>query len=667
MTFFKKKKKSDQSTDASKKDFAEFWGGIMPTIRTVKNAGHCFSAVTEYLVLQKIVGAEFSGLYKFWAILLSILITISIIAIIEMGISRFAPFVFRFLFRKKWNTGWNWLMFIPILAVVIPLTFFSTTLSRDGGFEIVDSAKSEVAMTNLNKADDDYEQQKDKAQASFDDKRASINQSFDNKVSANKSDFAAQIGIQQQKIKKNKRLVSNGHAWAQGHIDKAYADIAKLKAKRDNKESQIETERTNALLTASETFDANVLKIENRAEKHLSQIEKSDNEKAKKRDKFVSIWGGLLGSFALFSVLGVLFCIALIEIYRAGSGQEYEKAIDNGKQSRFERFGSAIGKKIGGFSDWIIEGIEKDWRKKENASPTLAEDNIEENNIYLTENNNPIQINTSTALASNELQNYASTEVPNYSKNEIGFKTSQNNKPPQKRDSSTLTRKDIDSQIDTIVGERLKTVNETWKTQFQNYQKEMVQTLQKQLTIKDEHYQKVLNQLVAKNKSHVEIANENFNQLKSKLRQANETIEQLSNKNGDKFTKLEAEIKELRQQLEAVSNEPTVTNTETVTTHRVETVKEFDATDTKRTLKKYLTGSDRLPKSWTQARQDKVEECASALVHNGYHIALDWNKKDIDVSRKPIYKVGEKTAVVTIEHDTKTVQSVTILIQNSIK
>lgn len=645
MTFFRKKKKSDQSTEVSKKDFAEFWGGIMPTIRTVKNAGHCFSAVTEYLVLQKIVGAEFSGLYKFWAILLSILITISIIAIIEMGISRFAPFVFRFLFRKKFNTGWNWLMFIPILAVVIPLTFFSTTLSRDGGFEIVDSARSEVAMTDLNKADDDYERQKDKAQASFDDKKSSINQSFDNKVAANKSDFAAQIGIQQQEIKKNKRLVLNGHEWAQGHIDKAYADIAKLKAKRDTKESQIETERTNALLAAASTFDANVLKIENRADKHLSQVEKRDSKKEAKRNKFVSTWGGLLGSVALFSVLGVLFCIALIEIYRAGSGQEYEKAIDNGKKSRFEKLGLAITQKIGSGADWVIRGIEKDWTKGKKDAPTLSE---QDNSIYLTKNEG-LQVAPSTSLATNETP-IANKQPTNYNQNSIGFKYYANSEPSIIKNQQNETAKDADYQAikkeNIRVGEELKKVKE-WVNQAAD-------NLQTQKT--------ELNKMIRQ-------AGKRIDTFSDQLTSAgNETIALKNQYNRDKQSWIE-EMRQLSQKNETLAKrvllleqKNTPVSVERITTNNIETVTQFDATYEKQKVKKYI---DRFFKSYTTERETYIKEGISRLVHNGYEVKVNWAKETKSITTKPIFKVGEKKAVITITHNNDTVQNMTVTIINA--
>lgn len=241
----------------------------------------------------------------------------------------------------------------------------------------------------------------------------------------------------------------------------------------------------------------------------------------------------------------------------------------------------------------------------------------------------------------------------------IGFH--QNNEPPQKRDKPTLTEKDIDRQVVKRVGEGLEAIKKEFNDTLENYKKSVLQSFKTQLETKEREHQQQIRALKEQKEMDEKFINQNFKQLRDDLRQANKTIEQLSqNDNGDKIAKLERDIIQLRQQLNETKPEP-VTNTEKVTTHRIETVTEFNPTDTKRTLKKYMT---RFEKSWTEAKQNMIEKCTTDLVHHGYHVELEW-LKSFDVSRTKSYKVGEKKAEITIKRDGEKVQNMTIKIVNA--
>jgi hypothetical protein len=362
----------DENTQASenqeqlrKTDFSEFWGPIMPTIRVVKNAGHVLSGITEYIVLQKILTTE-SLLMRTGGVLLSLMLTLAIVLIIEGGLSKFMPFVFRFFFRKKWDNKWSIAMIFPILFIAIPLCFVSTMLHRDGGYEIVEASKASISSADLSKADDSFEKQLQGIDKQLEAKNASINAAFDRRIESNAALYASKIKAQENAIASNRAKVANGHGWAQSHISSAQSKIATIEAEREAKATAIEAERTSALLAASSASEATANKIQSRADAHISSITKADEIALKKRNSYVKTWGGLLSAVAIFSAFGVIFCIAVIEVYRAGAGQEYDKKIDDGTPGRFERIVNAIGRKIG---NGVDAGI--DWMERRN-SPTPA-------------------------------------------------------------------------------------------------------------------------------------------------------------------------------------------------------------------------------------------------------------------------------------------------------
>ncbi len=306
-------------------NFVELFAPILPSIRTMRNVSHLLSAITEGFAIKSIVESQLSGSYTFWLILLSLIITLTVVFIVEGGISKFAPIFFGQIVRKRFHNRWFTAMFIFISLLTIPLFFGSPILSYIAGRQVIEANTEKKGYTNTAYLDGEYDKRIGKTESGYEENKKGKVNIYDTKKSSIEKRYAAAIAEQERLKKVNKNLVTNGHNWAKSHIKKASDQVARL-----NKDLAFELDTlSTARLLAINRMDAH--KAEERRmlirekKSKRQKIETADEAAMADRKQFVNKFGGALGLFGLFSSCSNVILYLIMQVFLVGAGSHYKR------------------------------------------------------------------------------------------------------------------------------------------------------------------------------------------------------------------------------------------------------------------------------------------------------------------------------------------------------
>ncbi len=342
--------KADSNNE--KLEFAEFYGGMIRSLKNIKALAHIGSGITESVVIYQVVNSKLHFGSKALIVVISMIVTSIIIWIIEGGLSKWYPYYSRQVIRGKFHNRWYWLMFVGMSFLIFPLLIASPLLSGYGGKDIVQSLTTEVQRASIDSIEQKAAIKSDSIMNIFKTEAQHLATLRDSKIKSIRNEYKGKRSIHYTDLKKYKQLKKNGHTWAIGHITKLNKQVAGLEAKEAE---EIKHAKENYLKSYNDKdgFKSTaLLSVKAEKDRLVEQIDESYTKQLEQREAHVFIWGGAMFYLALFCSLGTIICMTIIEIYRAGAGQEYQKKIDEESSTFLSDFGSMIElqfSKIGNF------------------------------------------------------------------------------------------------------------------------------------------------------------------------------------------------------------------------------------------------------------------------------------------------------------------------------
>lgn len=346
-----------KETTATNRDFYNLFRPIAPSIDVIGKAAQVVSALTEAITIWFITQSEMANTSKTVSIVVSILATLLVVAVLELGGRKFLQVATRAIVWKRLKNAWYKTLFVIVTLITIGMGIISFRLSTNG---IHHAFVSNVTVPNL--FDDsaykkEYKENIKEIKTRFDGELTLLKERHQESVTSMTAQFDARINAAQIKLEDYDYRDKKGMSWAKSHVEKYR-----------NKIGTINTDKTATLASLKEDYNQKVDAWQNRKNKALetekavlaanvAKAEKVIGKKHQFKSKNAEFWGVLFSYFVGFSVVLAFICIVTVEVYRRGAGIEIEydeeekddsilglfwygltKRLDNFFRTRAERF-----------------------------------------------------------------------------------------------------------------------------------------------------------------------------------------------------------------------------------------------------------------------------------------------------------------------------------------
>lgn len=326
---------SYQLNPQPKKDteFEGFFGRFVTGIGTLKPFFHVISFSSQALAIYLITQSNLPTIGKFVATMISIVFAITVGISIEKGVAMVGRIWWRQILRLKFGNGYWWGMFALSTIILVPLILLSPYLSGTASTHSVNEIFTDAPTLSTDTLEAALKTQEEntrqmiaavqlKEEGSIQHTRRSIK----NKYKALRSE---QYGI----YDKYKKLLLAGKSWAQGHMDKATTERKRLDVAEREELALQATLLYQSNIRNQSRLDTALALIQAEKSRKLGDITTENNRRRNSRDQERSAWGSVAWWIAISGSLGVIFIIAIEELYRAGSGQSPATYINEEQES----------------------------------------------------------------------------------------------------------------------------------------------------------------------------------------------------------------------------------------------------------------------------------------------------------------------------------------------
>lgn len=369
-----------EKKENTKKEFAEFFGTIMPHLNKLKLGGHLLSGLTEAITIYQVLDSNLNQFVQYGLIALSLLITLLIVFLIEGGISRFFPLYVRQIISLRFKNKWWVAMFGAMSVLILPLIFFSPYLSAYGGQFIVKHFTPTVERTNVDTLRQNYIAQKDSIRLFFEAQKSESNQNLDQQIASIKSKYKSLVNVQNGIYNEYKKKLNNGHDWAIGHMNKATRKVKEYEVQKSEELAAIEQKRTLTLEALNTKSIAAIDTINVAESRDVGIIDSEDENRINERSEYVNLWGGFLFVIALMASVLVFLCITIQQIYHQGAGHPVALQEWNDEPSKLSTLKSILGRKFDFAFDSVLSKLESNWSQKNRRKIGFNSDSKSQNN-----------------------------------------------------------------------------------------------------------------------------------------------------------------------------------------------------------------------------------------------------------------------------------------------
>jgi len=255
---------------------------------------------------------------------ISLLATILVVAILELGGRKFLQVLTRALVWKRLKNRWYVLLFGIVTLITIGMGVLSFRLSTNG---IQHAFVSKVPVTvdiDDSKIKSDYRQDAAIITAEFDKEWKLIRENHSDVVESIAENYDAQIAALTLKEKSFERKYKQGAKWAKSHADKYGKKASSLFSKKTKAIAVQKSEQTE-LLNDWRVRKNDALAVErDEMKSSIAAITAKQSKVNSSRLKKATFWGALFSYLVGFSVILAFICIVTVEVYRRGSGIQVE-------------------------------------------------------------------------------------------------------------------------------------------------------------------------------------------------------------------------------------------------------------------------------------------------------------------------------------------------------
>lgn len=316
-----------KETSATNRDFYNLFRPIAPSLDLIGKVAQVISAITEAVTIWHITQTEMADYSKVVAVTVSLVATLLVVAILELGGRKFLQVVTRALVWKRLKNTWYILLFVIVSIITIGMGVLSFRLSTNGiNHAFISNVPVTIDIDNAG-IKSDYRTDFAMVTKEFDKEWTLIKENHQDEVASTADNYDAQIAAVALKEKSFSRKYRAGEKWAKGHVDKYQKQgsqlllkktkaIAALKSSQTKKFENWRKRKNNAIANEKKDMKSTI----------ATAISKQDKINSSKMSD-ATFWGALFSWLVGFSVVLAFICIVTVEVYRRGSGilVEYEE------------------------------------------------------------------------------------------------------------------------------------------------------------------------------------------------------------------------------------------------------------------------------------------------------------------------------------------------------
>lgn len=332
----------ETETAATNSDFYNLFRPIAPSIDRIGKVAQVISALTEAITIWHLAQSEMAGASKVVAITVSILATLLVVAILELGGRKFLQVLTRAVIWKRLKNVWYITLFAIVTFITIGIGVMSFRLSTNGIHHAFVSNVPVVSTFDHSDLKEDYRASVKVISDEFDTELSLLKGNHEDLVKSKMDKFQSRIEEAEAKVQSYERKYKSGEKWA-----KSQANKYRKKAKA------LSIQKADALIALQEKHmkkTDNWLARKNRAidlEKEAVNQEIVSGKKASEithqsKSKDADFWGTLFSFLVGFSVILAFICIITVEIFRRGSGIEVAYEEEDLEPSIIEMFWMGI-------------------------------------------------------------------------------------------------------------------------------------------------------------------------------------------------------------------------------------------------------------------------------------------------------------------------------------
>ena len=348
-----------KESSATNRDFYNLFRPIAPSIDLIGKVAQVISAATEAVTIWHICQSELAGSSKFVAILVSLIATILVVALLELGGRKFLQVATRTLVWNRFKNAWYIGLFAIVSFITIGMGVMSFRLSTNGINHAFVSNVPFVKMVDESNFKNNYREEVKLLAAQFDKEWEMIHKNHEATAVRKGNQYDSKIAAAENRAVNYDWKYAQGEKWAKSQASKYRKKVADLQLKKSDALASLQTKQN----VRFEQWRAEKKSVMNEAKKELNLSLKTavaSTQKAHEAELTdATFWGGLFSWLVGFSVILAFICIISVEVFRRGSGIQVEYEEEEKEPSIFQIIYFGIKNRFGGFFRRKAEGFAK--------------------------------------------------------------------------------------------------------------------------------------------------------------------------------------------------------------------------------------------------------------------------------------------------------------------
>lgn len=358
--FMKKQVKlTVKETTAKNSDFYNLFRPIAPSIDIIGKVAQVISGLTEAITIWYITQSEMAGSSKFISIAVSIVATLLVVAILEIGGRKFLQVITRALVWKRLKNAWYMALFAIVGFITIGIAVISFRLSTNGIKHAFVSNVPAAVTIDDSAFRKDYRTGVKELTSQFKDELQLMKDNHQQILTSTSEKYDTKITAANLKVDSYTRKYKRGTKWAKSQADKYR-----------KKANQLETEKADLIVGLNKAHTKKVDAWQARKNKaiasekaqlkeRIAEAKATGNQVHQSKYKNAAFWGSLFSFLVGFSVILAFICIITVEVYRRGAGIEVEYHEEDQDPSIFEMFWHGLKMRTDGFFRSKVERFAK--------------------------------------------------------------------------------------------------------------------------------------------------------------------------------------------------------------------------------------------------------------------------------------------------------------------
>ena len=313
-----------KETSATNRDFYNLFRPIAPSIDLIGKVAQVISAATEAITIWHICQSELAGSSKLVAITVSLIATILVVALLELGGRKFLQVATRTLVWKRFKNAWYIALFAIVSAITIGMGVMSFRLSTNG---INHAFVSNVPITTHvddTKFKSGYREDVKLIAAQFDKEWEMLSKTQESTLTRKADQFESKIDAAEQRASTYDRKYASGEKWAKSQAAKYRKKAADLQLEKSNALASLQSKQTKQFEKWRAEKKSAIAEAKKEMKSSVNAAAASQIKVQKAEMSDATFWGGLFSWLVGFSVILAFVCIISVEVYRRGSGIEVE-------------------------------------------------------------------------------------------------------------------------------------------------------------------------------------------------------------------------------------------------------------------------------------------------------------------------------------------------------